>query len=307
MLCRRGCLYLLALFGFCFALPSWAERSVQDEHGTFTINGTPKRIVVLEFSFVDALAAVGVSPIGIADDNNPDDLLPSVRKHLKPWTSLGMRSQPSLEQIAALKPDLIIADSERHASAYHSLSQIAPTLLLKSRGETYQENIDSAAKIGIVVNKQKAMQQRIKEHEAIMATYRKAFAKMGTVGTVQFAIASPRGVWLHGPTSYAGGVLHNLGITSPIPEESRSPYLAASLELLLKANPNWLLVGAYGHHTVLDDWRSNPLYGVLTAVKQHHVVAVSPAVWSLNRGMLAAEGIAKNLQEVLQSHDAQAP
>lgn len=307
MLCRRRCLYLLSLLSLCFALPSWAERSVQDEHGTFTINDTPKRIVVLEFSFVDALAAVGVSPIGIADDNNPDDLLPSVRKRLKPWISLGMRSQPSLEQIAALKPDLIIADSERHASAYHSLSQIAPTLLLKSRGETYQENIDSAEKIGIVVNKHKAMQQRVKEHEAIMATYRKAFAKMATVGTVQFAIASSRGVWLHGPTSYAGGVLKNLGITSPIPEESRSPYLAASLELLLKANPNWLLVGAYGRHTVLDDWRSNPLYGLLSAVKQDHVVAVSPAVWSLNRGMLAAEGIAKNLQEILQSHDTQVP
>ena len=31
---------------------------VQDEHGTFTLEKTPQRIVVLELSFADALAAV---------------------------------------------------------------------------------------------------------------------------------------------------------------------------------------------------------------------------------------------------------
>ncbi|MBJ7553989.1 Fe(3+) dicitrate ABC transporter substrate-binding protein [Marinomonas spartinae] len=301
MLFRR-CLSFFTLLSIGFALPVWAERSVQDERGTFTIQGTPKRIVVLEFSFVDALVNVGLSPVGIADDNHPDDLLPRVRNHLKPWVSLGMRSQPSLEEIAALKPDLIIADSERHASIYDSLSNIAPTLLLKSRGESYQENLESAEKIGIVVNKRQEMQQSLRKHEALMETYRETFKKMGTIGTVQFAIASSRGVWLHGPTSYAGGVLKKLGITSAIDDETRSPYLPASLELLLKINPEWLLVGAYGDHTVLDDWRSQPLYALLKAVKHHHVIAVSPQIWSLNRGIFAAESIAQNLQEILQNN-----
>lgn len=57
-----------------------------------------------------------------------------------------MRSQPSLEAIAVLKPDLIIADAERHRAIYQDLQRIAPTLLLKSRGETYQENLESAQK-----------------------------------------------------------------------------------------------------------------------------------------------------------------
>ena len=30
---------------------------------------TPKRVVVLEYSFVDALVALDVKPVGIADDN----------------------------------------------------------------------------------------------------------------------------------------------------------------------------------------------------------------------------------------------
>lgn len=57
--------------------------TVQDEHGTFTLDKTPQRIVVLELSFADALAAVDVSPIGIADDNDATRILPEVRAHLK--------------------------------------------------------------------------------------------------------------------------------------------------------------------------------------------------------------------------------
>lgn len=67
---------------------------VQDEHGTFTLEKTPQRIVVLELSFADALAAVDVSPIGIADDNDAKRILPEVRAHLKPWQSVGTRAQP---------------------------------------------------------------------------------------------------------------------------------------------------------------------------------------------------------------------
>jgi iron complex transport system substrate-binding protein len=51
-------------------------------------------------SFADALAAVDVSPIGIADDNDAKRILPDVRAHLKPWQSVGTRAQPSLEAIA---------------------------------------------------------------------------------------------------------------------------------------------------------------------------------------------------------------
>ncbi|PLM92564.1 Fe(3+)-dicitrate ABC transporter substrate-binding protein FecB, partial [Klebsiella variicola] len=150
---------LLLVIGHAFAA------TVQDEHGTFTLDKTPQRIVVLELSFADALAAVDVSPIGIADDNDAKRILPEVRAHLKPWQSVGTRAQPSLEAIAALKPDLIIADSSRHAGIYTALQQIAPVLLLKSRNETYAENLHSAAIIGEVVGKKREMQARLEQHK----------------------------------------------------------------------------------------------------------------------------------------------
>ncbi|MEI8597484.1 ABC transporter substrate-binding protein [Vibrio sp. M60_M31a] len=75
-----------------------------------------------------------MSPVGVADDKDPTRIIPQVRDLIEPWTSVGMRSQPNLEVIAQLKPDLIIADSYRHKISLHDLSQIAPTILLKSRG-----------------------------------------------------------------------------------------------------------------------------------------------------------------------------
>ena len=295
---NRLWLSLAALVMCLISFSSLAKtRVIQDEQGQFEINTTPQSIVVLEFSFVDALAAVGVSPVGVADDNDATRVIPAVRDLVDPWQSVGMRSQPSLEAIAVLKPDLIIADAERHRAVYQDLQRIAPTLLLKSRGETYQENLESALKIGVALDKQSDMEQRIQQHHQAMLGFKSHFSLKQTV---QFAVVSDKGMWLHGPASYAGGVLTTLGIESPIKELTEKAYLPTSFELLLKTNPDWLLLGAYSHPNVVNDWEKNPLFNLMTSAKNSQVVEVSPALWSLNRGMLAAEQMAKNLEQILE-------
>ncbi|MGR5275303.1 Fe(3+) dicitrate ABC transporter substrate-binding protein [Vibrio rotiferianus] len=286
---------LLNLFSFSSTAMT---RVVEDEQGQFELATTPQRVVVLEFSFVDALAAVGVSPIGVADDNDASRVIPAVRDLVEPWQSVGMRSQPSLEAIAILKPDLIIADAERHRTIYQDLQQIAPTLLLKSRGETYQENLQSAHKVGIALNKQAEMELRLQLHRQSMAAYKQ---QLSLKQTIQFAVVSDKGMWLHSPVSYAGGVLTALGIASPITQPSEQAYLPTSFELLLKTNPDWLLIGAYSHPNVVDDWQSNPLFKLLTSAKKQRIIEVSPELWSLNRGMLAAEQMATNLERIVDA------
>ncbi|WP_411062918.1 Fe(3+) dicitrate ABC transporter substrate-binding protein [Vibrio rotiferianus] len=288
-------LLLLNLFSFSSTAMT---RVVEDEQGQFEIATTPQRVVVLEFSFVDALAAVGVSPIGVADDNDASRVIPAVRDLVEPWQSVGMRSQPSLEVIAILKPDLIIADAERHRTIYQDLQQIAPTLLLKSRGETYHENLESARKVGVALNKQAEMELRLQLHRQSMAAYKQ---QLSLKQTIQFAVVSDKGMWLHSPVSYAGGVLTALGIASPITQPSEQAYLPTSFELLLKTNPDWLLIGAYSHPNVVDDWQSNPLFKLLTSAKKQRIIEVSPELWSLNRGMLAAEQMAINLERIVDA------
>ena len=62
---RRNCLAGMAALclGACLATPGTARAvTIHDDHGELTIETPPARIVALEYSFVDALAA-------IVDDN----------------------------------------------------------------------------------------------------------------------------------------------------------------------------------------------------------------------------------------------
>ncbi len=116
------------------------------------------------------------------------------------------------EAIAALKPDLIIADSSRHAGVYIALQQIAPVLLLKSRNETYAENLQSAAIIGEMVGKKREMQARLEQHKERMAQWASQLPK-GT--RVAFGTSREQQFNLHTQETRTGSVLASLGLNVP--------------------------------------------------------------------------------------------
>ncbi len=266
----------------------------------------PKRIVVLEYSFLGDALALGLTPVGIADDNKPDSIIAEFTKQLSDYTSVGSRYQPSLEAIADLKPDLIIADDERHTVIADELSRIAPSVVLKSRGESYVENIQTAQLVGHIVHQDQKMSQVINTHLKKMAELKSQLATTPLANhSVQFAIISDKGMWLHGPSSYAGSLLNHLNIKSPIPEQTGEAYIATSLEQLLAANPDWLLIGRYNDHTIYDEWKSSPLFNQLTAVKKNQVIEVDPNYWALNRSMQSAEYMTAELLEIASSPSKQ--
>jgi len=287
--------FLLGVFALC-SFTAQAQLQVKHELGLLTLPKAPVRVVVLEYSFVDALASIGVSPVGVADDLNAQRIIPQVRDLIEPWTSVGMRSQPSLEVIARLKPDLIIADLYRHRVSYDDLSQIAPTMLLKSRGENYQDGLDSARLIGQALNKSEQMESRIAQHKALIETYRGRF---DTSKSIQFATVNDRGMWMHGPLSYTGSLLEHLGLQSAIPDLQDSHNMEVNLEVLLRVNPDWLFYSQTKPKTVLDNWQHTALFNLLKVNKSKQIIRVSPELWSLNRGMLAAEGIVQELDKIL--------
>ncbi|MBY7996009.1 ABC transporter substrate-binding protein [Vibrio fluvialis] len=274
--------------------------TVTDSHGEFTLNQVPQRIVALEFSFVDALAAVDVSPVGIADDNDPSRLLPAVSAKLGQWQSVGTRSQPSLEVIASLKPDLIIADVDRHSAVYRDLSKIAPTLLLPSRRETYEDNLKSAAIIGKVIGKEAEMQQRLAQHHQLMDHYAAQLSGLNNQ-TVQFGVARENGFYAHATESYAGGVIHALGLAAPTGLRNENASRQISLEQLLALNPNYLVVGDYTEQSIVSRWQKQPLWNVLNAVRAKQVLHVDGNMWARCRGILAAEYMAADLAKLVQS------
>ncbi|WP_119394901.1 Fe(3+) dicitrate ABC transporter substrate-binding protein [Salinibius halmophilus] len=277
---------------------SFGQISVQDELGTLELDSVPERVVALEFSFVDALANLDIAPIGVADDGDKTRVIEQIRARIgDEWVSLGSRSQPSLEVIASLNPDLIIADRERHEAIYEDLKRIAPTLILKSRGETYEDNLKAVVKVAAAFDRADEMEKKVAEHGAKMDQFA---AQIDSDASVMFAVSSARGVTMHTPKAYAGGVVNRLGLRSPVPEETEDAYVRTTIERLVKVNPDYFLVGEYGDETVIDTFKENSLWNVMNAVKNDRYVETDPRLWSLNRGMIAAEIMAEEIIALLE-------
>lgn len=294
---RRAALAMTLALGVLAAAPALAAPiTVDDGSHEITLPATPERIVALEFSFVDALASVAVAPVGVADDNDPARLPQAVRDITGAWTSVGLRGQPSIEAIAALKPDLIIADLDRHGASYAALSAIAPTLLLPSRGEDYAGSLRSAEIIGHAVGRDAEMAARLEKHRAVMADYAR---RVPDGATMIFGAAREDSFSMHGPESYDGSVLESLGITVPEVRAGGNAYEFASIEQLLALDPEYLVVGHYRRPSIVDKWRQDDLWQVLRAAQAQHVYAVDSNVWARNRGIMAAESIAADALAIL--------
>lgn len=277
---------MLAFIRFVFAglllvISHAFAATVQDEHGTFTLEKTPQRIVVLELSFADALAAVDVSPIGIADDNDAKRILPEVRAHLKPWQSVGTRAQPSLEAIAALKPDLIIADSSRHAGFTSPCSKSRRYCCLSPATKPTLKICNlrlSSAKWWV----KSEMQARLEQHKERMAQWASQLPK-GT--RVAFGTSREQQFNLHTQETWTGSVLASLGLNVPAAMAGAS-MPSIGLEQLLAVNPAWLLVAHYREESIVKRWQQDPLWQMLTAAQKQQVASVDSNTWARMRGIL---------------------
>ena len=77
---------------------------VNNVAGVTKVADNVERVAVLEFSFVDDLVALGISPVAIADDSNKDKIIEPVRKHLKDYISVGERENPNLDKLREAEP-----------------------------------------------------------------------------------------------------------------------------------------------------------------------------------------------------------
>jgi len=267
--------------------------TVKDAKGEFTLDKTPSRVVALEYSFVDALAQVGVSPVGVADDNKVDRILPQVREKIAAWQSVGTRSQPSLEVIASLKPDLFIADPSRHTAVFEELKKIAPTVMFDSRHESYQENLETAQKIGDLVGKSSEMKAKINEHNDYIANIAKNLgvqgkkASFGTSREDKFNIQNDNG--------YVGSFLTTLGF-APTKLNSDQAFVEINLEQLVMEKPEYLFIAHYRDESIARKWEAEPLWKAIPAVKANHVYSVDADMWARGRGLEASKIMAKQIE-----------
>lgn len=270
-------------------------RTITHEAGKTKVPEKPKKVVALEFSFVDALDELGITPVGIAQENKTD-VSGLLGKDIE-FTEVGTRQQPNLEVISSLQPDLIIGDFNRHKGIYKQLQEIAPTIILKSRNATYEENIDSFKTIAEAVGKTKQMNDRLALHEERLQAAKKK-VDPNDDRKVMVGVFRADSLTAHGETSFDGELLEKIGIENAV-TKTAEPTVTITLEQMVKWDPDVIFM-AEADPKLLKEWKDNPLWNQITAVKNGEVYEVNRDLWTRYRGLDAAEQIVDEAIQLLK-------
>lgn len=265
--------------------------TIQDTIGTTTLPAPAQKVVALEWSFADDLLALGVTPIGIADDDKPEAMTKLAGKAFD-YMPLGKRETPDLEKITEASPDLIIADSDRHTKIKEQLDQIAPTIVLNSRKGSYAESIDDFKVIAKAVGKEKEADARVKQHDQMMADLKKQVEAMGSK-KVLIGVARKDGFDVHTSDSYAGQVMTEMGFQNAI-SNTDEPYVELSLETLTTLDPDVIFIATDDSEAITNKWKETPVWKNLKAAKNNQVFMVDRDIWTRFRGITPAEKIGQN-------------
>ncbi|MET7768731.1 ABC transporter substrate-binding protein [Nocardia sp. NPDC005366] len=252
--------------------------TIQHARGETTIDGTPERIVVLGNQWLDTALALGVAPVGYIDN------VAVLSKGAPPWQSPIPQSARQLnatgnipEQVAALEPDLILADTFiADQQRYDDFSEIAPTLpgLSKEIVSPWQELVTT---LGTVLHKQDAATALVAGVDTRITAITQA-----NPGLKGKSFAS---TWLGGPTQLmvltdpndgSGKVFGQLGLAIPknLTELPASQgRVSLSPERIDELTSDLLLAGYTPG--MEEKYRQLPGYADLPSVKKGGVVFLS--------------------------------
>jgi iron complex transport system substrate-binding protein len=277
---------------------------------TVTLNAPAKRIVALEWSYAEDVLALQVPLVGVAD-------IPGYRSWLRTppiktdgsVTDVGTRAQPSLEKIAALRPDLIITSVTRVGDTLSQLSAIAPTLVFNAyptNGRTqYDDMVWTFNMLAKATGKQARAAQLLKQLNGTYASAKKLLAKRGvtkhTVTTTQaFTTGGQSVARLFTPSAMVAQILEKIGLKDGWNgDPGQFGFTSVGLESLSKLPEDsyLLFVAQSNDNPFAGSWLNNPAYQALPIVKAGRVLSLRADTWffggPLSAGQLVRQVVAR--------------
>lgn len=276
------------------------EYEITHAMGTSKIKGTPQKVVILTNEGTEALLALGVKPIGAVKSWTGDPWYAHIKDEMEGVTVVGDESQPNIELIASLQPDLIIGNKMRQEKVYEQLKAIAPTVFAEDLRGEWQINFKLYAE---ALNKQS-------EGEALLADFDKkiqAFkAKAGskleeTVSVVRFMAGKTR---VYHTNTFSGVIFDKLGVArTEMTKNAQDTFVdEITKERLPEADADRIFYFTYetgdgGGSQTEEEWRNDPLWQNLGAVKNGQAYKVDDAVWNTAGGIKAATIMLDQLAE----------
>jgi iron complex transport system substrate-binding protein len=283
-------------------------RIIEHAMGKTKVEGTPVRIVTLYQGATDVAVALGVTPVGVVESWTQQPMYEYLRDELKDVPIVGLETQPNLEEIAKLNPDLIIASKLRHEKVYEQLSQIAPTVT----HETVFKFKDTIELVGQAANLEEKADELLAQWDQRTADFKtKISAKLGDEWPVEASVLNFRTdharIYV---TGYAGDILSELGFVKSETQQKAADEGNVVLKLTDKESiPSmnadvFFVFNADGHspdadmiQKTYDEWTNHPLWKTLDAVKNDQVTIVDDVAWNMGGGYISANNMLDQIYE----------
>ncbi|MDK8180596.1 iron-siderophore ABC transporter substrate-binding protein [Paenibacillus sp. UMB4589-SE434] len=266
------------------------EREVKHAMGTAKIKGTPERVVVLTNESTEVALELGVKPVGAVKSGAGETWFPHIKAEMDGVTELGEETEPNLELIVSLKPDLIIGNKVRHEKIYSQLDKIAPTVMSEDLAGQWKINLALYAE---ALNKKAEGDQAIANYDKHVAEVKdKAGSKLSTkVSVVRF---TPKAVRIYQKDTFSGIILKDLGFARPASQDKDNFMEVVTKEQmsLIDGDIMFYFNADYDESKagtkMQEEWMNDPLYKTLGVAKNNKAFKVDEVIWNLSGSIKSA-------------------
>lgn len=265
--------------------------TVKHKFGSTKITKEPERIVVIGdggTDDVDALYALGVTPIAVSKDAfAADGVHPWLKDRVdtKKTRLLNTMNGVDFEEVAALRPDLILATSDFTLDKnYEKLSAVAPTIGYETAWgkQTWQEHVRVVAK---AVGRQEQADKAVRETEDSIAEVKAEHPGLaGRTYSLSIGNTPARIYTIASEDDFAAKLMSEVGLSltpsvKNIKTVSGSPTGELSFEQLDKLDAD-LVVIAFTTPELRKAFESSALVKNMSAVKKDRYVVTDVATIS---------------------------
>ncbi|MFC4336327.1 ABC transporter substrate-binding protein [Salininema proteolyticum] len=118
--------------------------TVTDATGTdVELDGPAQTVVALEWREAETLISLGVEPAGVADAEGYSTWVGGVEPLPESTVDVGTRAEPSVDAIAELEPDLVIATGARKTEVVESIEKFVPVFM--TQGTDVEDQLGNSA------------------------------------------------------------------------------------------------------------------------------------------------------------------
>ncbi|WP_246314295.1 ABC transporter substrate-binding protein [Paenibacillus foliorum] len=273
-------------------------RIIKHAMGSTTITGTPQRIVVLTNQGTESLLELGIKPVAAVKSWIGEPWFDHIKDKMTGVQVIGNETQPNLELIASLKPDLILGTKVRQEKVYPQLSSIAPTVFTENLGDSMLENFKLYAQ---ALNKES-------EGAAALENYNQAIqqtkAALGDKTKLRISLArfQPGKVRVYYKNNFAGVILDQIGFARPEAQNKNDFSADVAMEQITVLDGDVFFYftsdreGETGATKTTDEWLKSPLGQNLNVVKKQRAFNVNEPIWNTSGGIIAAKLLIEDIK-----------